>query len=109
MRISDWSSDVCSSDLWRRLCRQPFGHGFRHAGDLCRWLVSTLTVPSRRSPCQLFFMQKMQDLSGLRGSQSALPAWLLEAHYEVNTRACFNPTLAVKIEDRKSTRLNTSH
>src|SRR3546814_18719370 len=35
---------------WRRLCRQPFGHGFRHAGDLCRWLVSTLTVTSRRSP-----------------------------------------------------------
>src|SRR3546814_2003423 len=101
MRISGWSSDVCSSDLeeaqqfglvlahesidvviarWRRLCRQPFGHGFRHAGDLCRWLVSTLTVPSRRSPCQLFVMQKMRGLSGLRGSQIALPAWLLEAH-----------------------------
>src|SRR3546814_6916041 len=23
MRISDWSSDVCSSDLWRMVARQP--------------------------------------------------------------------------------------
>src|SRR3546814_10475334 len=41
MRISDWSSDVCSSDLVRRMARQPraraLGHGAepfvgRHSG-----------------------------------------------------------------------------
>src|SRR3546814_19562602 len=47
---------------WRRLCRQPFGHGFRHAGDLCRWLVSTLTVPSLRRPCPLFFLPTLKDV-----------------------------------------------
>src|SRR3546814_1851594 len=25
MRISDWSSDVCSSDLWWPACRHPYG------------------------------------------------------------------------------------
>src|SRR3546814_3779805 len=36
MRISDWSSDVCSSDL---------GHGLR---DVCYFMVAALTVDERR-------------------------------------------------------------
>src|SRR3546814_6695960 len=33
MRISDWSSDVCSSDLIFLLRAAPFGH--QHVGDRC--------------------------------------------------------------------------
>src|SRR3546814_13921351 len=32
MRISDWSSDVCSSDLRDRLVEQALGGGHRHQG-----------------------------------------------------------------------------
>src|SRR3546814_20925411 len=39
MRISDWSSDVCSSDLCRRCCGRP-------ARCCCR----TVTPPTARSP-----------------------------------------------------------
>src|SRR3546814_428983 len=31
MRISDWSSDVCSSDLWVFLMHTQMGHGFSEA------------------------------------------------------------------------------
>src|SRR3546814_4643752 len=39
MRISDWSSDVCSSDLKRSRrsrCIQPWDVGFQSQQDLCR-------------------------------------------------------------------------
>src|SRR3546814_3978455 len=49
MRISDWSSDVCSSDLRCRIARQPDGMhlhavhraaaGFRRAADLVQWIA----------------------------------------------------------------------
>src|SRR3546814_3734746 len=53
MRISDWSSDVCSSDLWILTRKKKFGlpefisPGFMHnkgtytgsLGNLCRWLA----------------------------------------------------------------------
>src|SRR3546814_13335904 len=51
MRISDWSSDVCSSDLLVRLERAPrrpqqprtVSHAFKHAGDhLGRFVVDQI-------------------------------------------------------------------
>src|SRR3546814_4870159 len=38
MRISDWSSDVCSSDL-RRLEHRQSRSALRPPGACCRWLV----------------------------------------------------------------------
>src|SRR3546814_6665041 len=41
MRISDWSSDVCSSDLWRGLrCGRFFGRSLLSRGFLGRCLLS---------------------------------------------------------------------
>src|SRR3546814_1489525 len=43
MRISDWSSDVCSSDLCARSCRvlaQALGQAVDPAGDLLERLVA---------------------------------------------------------------------
>src|SRR3546814_4262175 len=57
MRISDWSSDVCSSDLqlYRRAARRAGGEGgvpLRCAGALCRRSAAIVArgVPGRRNP-----------------------------------------------------------
>src|SRR3546814_1075749 len=56
MRISDWSSDVCSSDLTRALDprfgknRRPFGGAIR-SGDRERAVAPHDLVPAHR-PCQ---------------------------------------------------------
>src|SRR3546814_339919 len=42
MRISDWSSDVCSSDLWRRLDRRR----------LCRFSLGRIAVLRPGGRCQ---------------------------------------------------------
>src|SRR3546814_15515316 len=46
MRISDWSSDVCSSDLWGRSSNGAYAYGAAKAGihQLTRMLASDLTA-----------------------------------------------------------------
>src|SRR3546814_5387559 len=103
MRISDWSSDVCSSDLlprppgWRDVAR----HFFTFAAvslDRFLWLTGasrTLHVASFRPPEVL----AAQDRGG---------CLMLVAHvgsFEVR-RTAANPRRNI---DRKSTRLNSSH
>src|SRR3546814_1339554 len=100
MRISDWSSDVCSSDLAvigglavlrRKLLRigRP-GKSLRPDADTDR---RDLVEP----PANL----GMQALRRLRqGLERILDRVCLEAHAR-------HPAFAV--EDRKSTRLNSSH
>src|SRR3546814_6691552 len=46
MRISDWSSDVCSSDLWGRSSNGAYAYGAATAGihQLTRMLASDLTA-----------------------------------------------------------------
>src|SRR3546814_4047011 len=46
MRISDWSSDVCSSDL----CRQGDGRGGR--GDRAGWKPRSRSYSYARHPCR---------------------------------------------------------
>src|SRR3546814_410941 len=53
MRISDWSSDVCSSDLCRRACRslQRGRHDMRHADDVLQASTRARAWPARRAGC----------------------------------------------------------
>src|SRR3546814_8428655 len=45
MRISDWSSDVCSSDLYGRPRTRPWGRGARRAGTGWRRRSAGLACP----------------------------------------------------------------
>src|SRR3546814_5854827 len=100
MRISDWSSDVCSSDLWVdkrgtrwRLAALPLGGYVKFAGDMNaarqpdrRWLELS---PHERAQC---FPSK--------------PLW--QRALIVAAGPAINFLFAIVV-DRKSTRLNSSH
>src|SRR3546814_9828229 len=51
MRISDWSSDVCSSDLGR--FAHPFGHGLVHR-DRARGLIANISLIAIRGHAETF-------------------------------------------------------
>src|SRR3546814_9179713 len=120
MRISDWSSDVCSSDLFTRAI------GADHADDAAR----------REREAQIFEEQlvakgfrdilDLDDLAAkalrhlnddLRLAGDALSLRLDELVEAFDTRLRFGLTrfrrlpdpLELVLEDRKSTRLNSSH
>src|SRR3546814_7145913 len=57
MRISDWSSDVCSSDLVAR-----------HTGRQRRWRTILSTGPPRFSVIQAASLPKSSDLSSIRAT-----------------------------------------
>src|SRR3546814_4886403 len=63
MRISDWSSDVCSSDLRGlvvRIEREEFG----------RELFAGEDVDGFEPPCEPHFEQRDRDLARVRGRRS---------------------------------------
>src|SRR3546814_5855864 len=62
MRISDWSSDVCSSDLRRRLLNKPLGDRVGRTIDL---EIETDFRPNRRS-------ERLHGISGLAAEIVAL-------------------------------------
>src|SRR3546814_4135213 len=100
MRISDWSSDVCSSDLYQPhfLSLAVRMHGIGEGGGLhpralkCVWPFGGIAW--KADPCPIML--------GPFG-------WLAVGH-GFQSRACqrFTPSLS-QTEDRKSTRLNSSH
>src|SRR3546814_8032659 len=115
MRISDWSSDVCSSDL---------------QGDP---LDPSVQVGAQASEDQLHKILGYIDIGKAEGAQclvggaKALPGGALDQgyfvqptvfvgqnHMRIFQEEIFGPVLAVTTfktvkEDRKSTRLNSSH
>src|SRR3546814_6075191 len=102
MRISDWSSDVCSSDLNWSFRKLPF------FPRLCSRLRRTMPMPHdmRRSPA---------IGSGRRVNEKFAPCrawrkWLsVDIAWKVQ-RASHDPFGdGAECEDRKSTRLNYSH
>src|SRR3546814_6763978 len=105
MRIGDWSSDVCSSD---------------------RDTTRTYGVPAVVSPQREWagapgcrrgarFMVDRETLCASRDAFSPFGSKLSCLHWIMSHRAELNRTLpgatvrAVPLEDRKSTRLNSSH
>src|SRR3546814_3286297 len=108
MRISDWSSDVCSSDLAR--------HSLQSGGRAValQGLASDIALPSREKTGIAEFDRA---LGGGLVAGSATLIWgdpgigkstlLLQAAAKMAMRGL---TIAyISGEDRKSTRLNSSH
>src|SRR3546814_5309328 len=115
MRISDWSSDVCSSDLKR----------LEHLKKLC----STLTDPARAAlifniveiPADLLPAKVAEHFFQVRHFCRAMMAECVPPKLgNIDPQMLRTPILSVKAadftkavareaEDRKSTRLNSSH
>src|SRR3546814_3961051 len=109
MRISDWSSDVCSSDLWGRHSLEsaaswrvrPLG-GLRRACPVGRPLAVALAcremIPAQVGPQPALLDRPLQDVQAHEGGAA-----------EVGVAEADRQEPFLKIPDRKSTSLNSSH
>src|SRR3546814_6626607 len=108
MRISDWSSDVCSSDLLRsRFTNALYGHGNVEAG-----------IVMRPGFARQFIFRRFAAMRGRPFLQRGF-GMFWRRMLAVNTigPCCtdeglgrFHASIEIKgAEDRKSTRLNSSH
>src|SRR3546814_3074161 len=108
MRISDWSSDVCSSDLleqyraWNDNDPPP---GWKGATPPDIWMAF-----GRETPDVLFLSAPCKGFSGLLASIHAATD-KYQALNGLTLRGIWLPLQAYKASpiDRKSTRLNSSH
>src|SRR3546814_8474259 len=97
MRISDWSSDVCSSDLWEAY--ESTGNCVMLAGP-GSGKTKTLTVKLARMLCE--------DVEAPRGI--ACITFNNECARELENRLdALGVDSGGRVLDRKSTRLNSSH
>src|SRR3546814_6659027 len=99
MRISDWSSDVCSSDLHRRLNER-------------RQSMDTIVRFEGRTTSG--YKPHKVDVDDPSGGRHDLPEEVLKGHYAEfimpNLTPLPFPTVLLMVRaDRKSTRLNSSH
>src|SRR3546814_1655946 len=93
MRISDWSSDVCSSDLTITVAR------FCHEHHLSPWPLAIREIADGAL-----------TNAGQRSRQTAAPNRLPTPAVNAIARAPQNVTRTIdRMTDRKSTRLNSSH
>src|SRR3546814_2564519 len=113
MRISDWSSDVCSSDLRLRPCAQDKNVIDGGTGDFVNTLrlkrVSLFDIagqmPGRTSGRVSAWHRKESDLLALEECIAIDPFRSVRGHGgEAHLR-----NFIAFAEDRKSTRLNSSH
>src|SRR3546814_9855059 len=95
MRISDWSSDVCSSDLLREL-------------DVLQRLARKLVEAVLLLPVAQPIIVAVPPVEAHR----QLPHRRIPPRPNVRQNTLHNPpnrTVRVRLQDRKSTRLNSSH
>src|SRR3546814_4074093 len=125
MRISDWSSDVCSSDLTPELQARAMAEiveptvkamaaaGMPYRGVLYAGLMLTNEGPQLIEynarfgdpECQVLMMRLESDLIDV--IDAACSGRLAEARPQWRDEAALTVVMAAK--DRKSTRLNSSH
>src|SRR3546814_9637023 len=109
MRISDWSSDVCSSDLWRRWGAQP-QRVYRKIG-IKKQPLGVCRAHSPR-PCidhraVLNVDHGVRNVAERKCANRRAYSPSLGAQYDVTwLENLFVQTIYL---DRKSTRLNSSH
>src|SRR3546814_1146752 len=107
MRISDWSSDVCSSDL--PVPARPY----REAGMEFDWSVIIDALPALLGGARLTILIALAGLVG--GLVVGFIAGLMRAYGNALLNAvAFTYIELVRgtpivVQDRKSTRLNSSH
>src|SRR3546814_9585967 len=117
MRISDWSSDVCSSDLLTLRAsiavalRLPFEAAFAHHAGLGRGRVTVTGHPH-----DLPIFQPLGDTGGgvarvkAYGCHIELKAFALAVEpAQIDDRIVHVRRCGVGVGDRQSTRLNSSH
>src|SRR3546814_10347261 len=110
MRISDWSSDVCSSDLSLRCsrasssCQIPLlrqGAGLKH----CDRRSSRAATPRKRAAIRANFQkQRFKAIEHAEQNVNREPNFRLLKNSVMQDPNAPTPKL-----DRKSTRLNSSH
>src|SRR3546814_3704278 len=116
MRISDWSSDVCSSDLTRGSLDESSAYKWRAVGSVA-WRYNNLRIRYKAeyfSPILdsrerlLDYRELLQDLPNAEE-----PLYLrYPAVWEHSISATYDLDLGgteIRLKDRKSTRLNSSH
>src|SRR3546814_1428339 len=99
MRISDWSSDVCSSDLFEMRSAPVVGgvNVQKGNGEIIRM---------RRGASISDFADKIESLTGY----TVQPGTLVTILFNLGEMATATESLdEATFEDRKSTRLNSSH
>src|SRR3546814_6149059 len=127
LRISDWSSDVCSSDLFGAdygafaACRLLAGAGaspspLLSAGLLDPDAAGCMTTPARAAmtaqlgPLAPLLVPRLDTLSTIRNAGD-----VVSRHFQKSTNWALLPhdilhvTDRLDVTDRKSTRLNSSH
>src|SRR3546814_10527304 len=122
MRISDWSSDVCSSDLLARNARtaERLGNAFRGRDARKVYWAITVGVPNPRQGKIDLPLGKIGGRGGEKvapdpeGGRSAITLYsVLEAAGKRLAWVALWPrtgrTHQLRAQDRKSTRLNSSH
>src|SRR3546814_6400197 len=98
MRISDWSSDVCSSDLFTTDRGAAALNDYARAND-------PFTKVGRQQI-------SVEVSSVIRASPDSFRVAWTERHYEngqLSTTERWTAIITIVIQDRKSTRLNSSH
>src|SRR3546814_5519432 len=104
MRISDWSSDVCSSDLHAALGAVERVGDIGEVGDICRTIDRSVAAERARN----FPGPVIGELAAK--AEGALPGFGLLEEFSrpaLDEHAAHEQQILSR--DRKSTRLNSSH
>src|SRR3546814_4981392 len=98
MLISDWSSDVCSSDLYQVACLHP-----------TKSVVLIIEELSRGVAAHIFgdILQLLDRAE--EGPIEGYSEYEIEARPDIRSWLLFNEIWNAEVADRKSTRLNSSH
>src|SRR3546814_7844618 len=104
MRISDWSSDVCSSDLVQAKVTRLVGNDKEGAAYVTSYLAGDRPTPGAAADMMVHFAARGGLPSAMESSQFGYNAMTEVMNTIESVRSQKNPAT-----DRKSTRLNSSH